>query len=503
MFGGICDPHMSPCVGGFARLATAVREAFAREPDSVLLNGGDSFQGTIWYNLLRWNVTQEFMNMLPHDAHVLGNHEFDNGVEGVVPYLAHLTSPVLAANIMDDDEPGMHGLYHNSVVVERGGQRIGIIGVIIASTHELASTGKLQFTDEVDAVRREAQLLHDDGVKVIIALTHCGLEIDREIALHGGPYVDIIVGGHSHSLLFNGEPPNNSSFSPVDSYPVEVTQHDGQKVLIVQAAAHAMYLGEIKLLFDSDGQLLKWSGKPHYLGNEIEQAPDVMEKIRQYLPMVQELGNVEVGSSLVHMSSECACQECNLGSFVCEAFMHKTLELAVSGNWIGAHFCIINQGSIRSDIPPGVITFAALILSTPFDNAVEVFDLRGDHIMEMFEYAVMNVPFPGARMLQVSGIQVSFDGSKPRGRRVTSVAVRCIECDVPTYEPLRLDQYYKVVAQSFIGTGGDGFTMIAENRKNVQLLGIDNVILREFIELQSPTFRDVDGRITLSSPCAD
>ncbi|GBP15293.1 Apyrase [Eumeta japonica] len=70
-FGGVCNPSVAPCIGGFARLTTAVRDAMALEPDSLLLNAGDSFQGTIWYNLLRWNVTAEFMNLLPHDAHNL------------------------------------------------------------------------------------------------------------------------------------------------------------------------------------------------------------------------------------------------------------------------------------------------------------------------------------------------------------------------------------------------------------------------------------------------
>lgn len=68
--GGVCEPTEDPCIGGFARLYTAITQALEDEPDSLLLNGGDSFQGTIWYNFLRWNVTQHFMNMLPHDAHV-------------------------------------------------------------------------------------------------------------------------------------------------------------------------------------------------------------------------------------------------------------------------------------------------------------------------------------------------------------------------------------------------------------------------------------------------
>ncbi|CAG9793357.1 unnamed protein product [Diatraea saccharalis] len=133
--GGLCDKTSEePCIGGFARLATAVREAMNREQDSILLNGGDSFQGTIWYNILRWNVTQDFMNMLPHDAHVLGNHEFDNGIEGAVPYIKALNSTVVTANMIADDEPTIQGIYKPSTIVERNGKKIGIIGVIISST---------------------------------------------------------------------------------------------------------------------------------------------------------------------------------------------------------------------------------------------------------------------------------------------------------------------------------------------------------------------------------
>lgn len=68
--GGPCNHTADTCIGGFARLATVVRQRLDTEPHSLLLNAGDSFQGTIWYNILRWNVTQDFMNMLPHDAHV-------------------------------------------------------------------------------------------------------------------------------------------------------------------------------------------------------------------------------------------------------------------------------------------------------------------------------------------------------------------------------------------------------------------------------------------------
>ncbi|XP_035453240.2 apyrase-like isoform X2 [Spodoptera frugiperda] len=498
--GTICNPNADPCIGGFARLATLVRERQAAESNSLLLNAGDSFQGTIWYNIGRWNVTQDFMNMLDHDAHVLGNHEFDNGIEEVVPYLEHLDSKVVTANIIDDLEPTMHGLYEKSIIVTKNNRRIGIIGVIIATTNTLASTGKLRFTDEVQAVREEAEKLNAQGVDIIIVLSHCGLDIDREIAMHAGPHIDIIVGGHSHTLLFNGDAPENSGFTPLGPYPVVVEQAS-RKVLIVQAAAHTQYLGEIKLTFDDNGHLLRWAGNPHYIGNDVVQAPDVLEKIDYYLPRIQEEASKVVGSSLVHLSSDCACSECNLGNLICDAFLHSVIPRAGNNSWNYAHFCVINQGGIRMHIDEGEITLESLLLSTPFENRVEVFDLKGEHIMEMLEYAVANEPYAGARMLQVSGIRAVFDGARPLGNRVVDVTIRCIECDIPRYEPLSTDKYYKVASTNFIGNGGGDYTMVSNNRKNVEDIGMDYEIIKKYLEQYAPVYAERDGRMQISNPC--
>ncbi|KAH9636325.1 hypothetical protein HF086_012590 [Spodoptera exigua] len=427
------------CIGGFARLATLVRQRLVEEPDSLLLNAGDSFQGTLWYNILRWNVTQDFMNMLPHDAHVLGNHEFDNGIEGLVPYLKHLNSKVVTANIIDDLEPTMQGLYEKSIIVTRKNRRIGIIGVLIATTDILASTGRLKFTDEIEAVKEEAEKLNAQGVDIIIVLSHCGLDIDREIALHAGPHIDIIVGGHSHTLLFNGEAPENTR--------------------------------------------------------------DVLDKIEKYLPLIEDKASEEIGSALVELSADCACSECNLGNFMCDAFMHATIPRAGPNQWNYAHFCVNNRGVIRAAIDSGVITYEGIIVASPFENNVEVFDLKGEHIMEMLEFSVENQQRPGARLLQVAGLRVTFDGSRPVNSRVVDVQVRCIECDVPRYEPLKLDQYYKVVSQSFIANGGDGYNMISENRKNIEVLGVDYDVLSSYIRHQSPVFAENEGRLTFNNFC--
>ncbi|XP_046972192.1 apyrase-like [Vanessa cardui] len=498
--GNVCNPSVAPCIGGFARLTTLIREALQKEPDSLVLNAGDSFQGTIWYNLLRWNVTQDFMNMVHHDAHVLGNHEFDNGIEGVVPYLKHLNSTVVTANIIDDEEPTIQGLYQPSIIVEKKGRKIGIIGVIIATTSELASAGRLVFTDEVEAVRREAEKLNAQGVDIIVVLSHCGLDIDREIAMRAGPHIDIIVGGHSHTLLSNSDPPEGSEFPRQGPYPVIVEQ-ETRTVLIVQAAAHTAFLGEIKLYFNEQGDLMSWTGNPHFVGNDVVQAPDVLQKINEYLPIINDRANELVGVSKVHLSSDCSCDECNLGSFICDAFLDAAIDRAEGDKWNYAHFCVINTGGIRTDIQPGNVTFEHLLLSTPFENRVEVFDLRGQHVLEMLEYAVANDPWPGARMVQVSGLRAVFDGALPINSRVMNATVRCIECRIPRYEPLDLNKMYKMVSQSFLGGGGDGFSMISNNRQNVEVIGVDYDVVMQYMRRQAPVIKDLDGRVQISNPC--
>jgi 5'-nucleotidase len=135
---------------------------------------------------------------------LLGNHEFDRGVGEVVNFLEHLVSPVVVANLDDTDEPEMADKYKKSIIVERGGRNIGLIGALVVATLDISNPGNLKILDEIESVKQEAQRLREvDGVDIIIVLSHCGLVIDRQMA-QSGDDIDVIVGGHSHSLLYTG-----------------------------------------------------------------------------------------------------------------------------------------------------------------------------------------------------------------------------------------------------------------------------------------------------------
>ncbi|KAG5325749.1 APY Apyrase, partial [Pseudoatta argentina] len=200
-YSGVCrEDHKKDCIGGIARVYTAVNQLMKEQPNAIFLNAGDHFQGTLWYNIHRWNVTAVFMNMLPHDA---------------------MYSMVRVIFLLDF----------------------------------LSNTEKLKFLNEVETVNDEAKRLKETGVNIIIVLSHCGLDVDRIMAAKC-PLIDVIVGGHSHTFLYSGSPPFIDT--PQDEYPVVVTQNETDRtVLIVQAAAYAKYLGNLTVWFD-DQALKPW-----------------------------------------------------------------------------------------------------------------------------------------------------------------------------------------------------------------------------------------------------
>lgn len=217
-----------PCYAGYSRIVTTVKSLMEdrKSLNPIYLNAGDYFQGTLWYSIFRWNITSYFLNLLPADAMVIetyysscfenfsafnsqflfqtiGNHEFDHSIAGLLPFLEKSRSPVVVANIIDETME-LRGLIQNSIVIDKYKRKIGIIGVTIKTTERLSNVGKLRFSDEIESVRKEADLLRSQGVNIIIVLSHCGLDLDRQIAAKAGEYIDVIVGGHSHTFLYTG-----------------------------------------------------------------------------------------------------------------------------------------------------------------------------------------------------------------------------------------------------------------------------------------------------------
>lgn len=134
---GTCKPEEGEvCIGGYGRVVTTVKRLLEEKKDlnPIYLNAGDNFQGTLWYNIHRWNVTSYFLNLLPADAITLGNHEFDHQVSGVVPFLESIKSPIVVANVDASEEPTFDGKFSKTFVIDKYERKIGIIGVMLQTT---------------------------------------------------------------------------------------------------------------------------------------------------------------------------------------------------------------------------------------------------------------------------------------------------------------------------------------------------------------------------------
>lgn len=118
-----------------------------------------------------------------------------------------------------------------------------------------SNTGKVTFLDDIETVHREANKLEADGINIIVVLSHCGIDADLQIARNNSK-IDVIVGGHSHTTMYNGDAPGIDL--PKYEYPVVVEQNSGHKVLIVQASAFAKYVGNLTVYFNELGEAIQW-----------------------------------------------------------------------------------------------------------------------------------------------------------------------------------------------------------------------------------------------------
>ncbi|KAH8284408.1 hypothetical protein KR018_000642 [Drosophila ironensis] len=518
--GGTCDENET-CIGGYPRTVHTIRTLLKQQAElnPIYINAGDSFQGTLWYNIGRWNVTQQMLNLLPADFMTLGNHEFDNGVEGVVPFLETINTTMLVANMDCAHEPTMEGLYNKSTIIERSGRKIGVIGVILETTNELANTGKLIFRNESDTIREEAALLKAQGANIIIVISHCGYDVDKEIARNAGDVIDVIVGSHSHTFLFTGTPPG--PHKPAGDYPTEVIHSSGHRVLIVQASAYARYVGNLVVYFDDNGDVIDFEGEPLYMDESVPEDKTVLEAMISLQEEVDALSKQIVGETRVYLQqSECTQGECNLGNFFTDGMVYAFVKYAAftRNQWSNVTMALTTPGTFRVPLKPGSkfyslfidfnarflktadITYGQLVSMCPWNNRLIALNLRGHHILELFESGVapmkINSTVPkSSRLLQVSGVRVVYDLRENAGHRVVSLRIRCSECQVPEYRPLVLDEQYRLVVMDYLARGMNGFGVISEKAEDLETGPYDLDAFVDYMDAVGPITTGIENRI--------
>ncbi|XP_046664546.1 snake venom 5'-nucleotidase-like [Homalodisca vitripennis] len=495
------------CYGGFARLKTAVdkmrTEARDRGMSSIFLNAGDTYQGSIYYTMFKWKVVSELLNMMNLDVMSLGNHEFDGGPEGLSPFIANSSVPIVCSNIDHSARPEFQNLTQlvPSKVLDVDGVKVGVIGYLTPETKFISLLGDdIKLKDEITEIKKEVERLKREGVEILIALGHSGFSTDKLIAEHV-PDLDVVVGGHTNTFLFTGHDPDIEKSE--GSYPTVVTQPSGRKVLVVQAYAFTKYLGRLELTFDDEGEVIHSTGNPILLDDSFRKDGAVERAVLKYGNELKHLTGRKIGFSKAYLdgNQNCRLGECNIGNLVTDALVDDNAKDFYGSGWTDAPVAMVQGGGLRSSIDTketgGVIAYSDLLEVLPFQNSVERLTLTGSVLMRVLEHSVSRYSKEErvGGFMQYSGIQVEYDLSKPPQKRVVSALVRCGDCKVPNYLPLDVNKVYSVLTSTFLAEGGDGYSMFeyAKERKTLSFSDVDAV--ENYLKRVSPVYPEVSGRI--------
>ncbi|XP_070776889.1 snake venom 5'-nucleotidase-like [Enoplosus armatus] len=497
-------PARGPCFAGVARRFTKVSEIRKKEKNVLFLDAGDQFQGTVWFNYYKGAEAAYFMNKLGYDAMAFGNHEFDNGVEGLIqPFLQNVNCSVVSANIKPDQTLAtkLSGYYQPYTVINVGSEKVAVVGYTTAETPFLSMPGQhLKFEDEVEALQLQVDKLEALGYNKIIALGHSGFDVDQDIAkrVRG---VDVVIGGHTNTFLYIGKPP--STEVPAGPYPFMVRSDDGRNVPVVQAFAFGKYLGYLKVSFDEAGNVIKAAGNPILMDSSIPQDPDILADVEKWKKNLAQYSSQYVGQTLVYLNGtfeECRFRECNLGNLICDAMIYHNIKYSSELQWNHVGICMLNSGAIRTAIDEryknGSITMEEILTVLPFGGTFDLVQIKGSTVKRAFEHSIHRYGSMSGEFLQVSGIHIDYDLSKPVNQRVVSVSMLCTECRVPKYEPLDLEKTYTVVMSSYMVAGGDGFTMIKEGLLKHNTGDMDIAVFSKYISDMKRVYPAVEGRIT-------
>ncbi len=471
------------CFGGAARLMTAICNARVEALNTLLVDGGDQFQGSLFYTRYKGKATAEIMNTLGYDAMTVGNHEFDDGPQVLRGFIDAVNFPVLMANADVSAEPALAGVLMPSTVIERGGYRYGLIGLTPEDTPEIAAPGPhVRFIDPAEALRGEIAKLSAQGIDRIIVLSHSGYKIDRHIAtvVEG---IDVIVGGHSNTLLSNV---SNQAEGP---YPTWITSPDGGRTAIVQAYAYGKYLGRLEVSFDDEGTIIEAAGEPLLIDSTIPEDDTLKARIAVLAAPLAEFHQRVVAEATAPIDgsrARCRSRECEIGNLVADAMLAwmKPRE---------ADIAITNGGGLRASIDQGPITMGEVLAVLPFQDLLSRFELTGADVVATLESGVSQVEEGAGRFPQVAGLRYRYTLSRqPNEGRVSDVEVM----QNREWVPINPEARYRIVSNDFLHSGADGYGVFVKKAMNAYDFGPDLAeVVAEYLAAHSPYTPSLDGRI--------
>ena len=236
-----------PGLGGFARRATIIEQVRKENPNTLLLDAGDIFQGTPYFNYYGGEIEFKLMSKLKYDLATIGNHDFDNGIDGLLAQLPNASFGFVSANY-DFKNTVLNGYVEPYKVLIKDGIKIGVFGLGIALEGLVNKNlyKETKYLDPIEIAQEMTRVLRElEQCELVICLSHIGYDYrndkdkisDLKLAKNTKD-IDLIIGGHTHTLM---------------PKPVIIENSVGEKVLINQCGKSGVYMGWIDFYLDQNG----------------------------------------------------------------------------------------------------------------------------------------------------------------------------------------------------------------------------------------------------------
>lgn len=428
-------------LGGIIRRKAVVDSVRAANPNVLLIDAGDAVQGTLYYTLYGGEVETKAMNALGYDLAILGNHDFDNGIENLAKNIRNSEATWITTNY-DLSGSALDGLLVPYVIKEIGGKRVAFMGINLNPAGIVSERNYpgVKYLDVFKAANSTAwSLRHNEKADLVVAITHIGyddstLPDDKELAQNSED-IDIIIGGHTHTTVRPGDA----------STPYLIKNRNGRDVVVVQAGARGERIGEVVVDLDSVGTAALPENMIDYrlisLDSHLDRFADpaVEEILRPYKSRFDSLHVRVAGTTEV-------IDKPWLANLFADLIAERGKQIVGDKK---VDLALINNGGIRNAFPAGDISMANVMVSLPFDNRIEVIEVSGEDLEKAFNAMLAR---------SITGVSKNVDiTTAPQGSSCTSILI--------DGRPIDPERIYRLATIDYLADGGDYLSSLKNGKK--------------------------------------
>lgn len=372
---GVNDSHsqiepLSDGKSGVLRRAALFDKVRAENKNTLFVHAGDAVQGTVYFSLYGGAVEYPLFDKMGYDIIILGNHEFDNGIDSLAYYYKNIRATKLSANYDMSGTP-LEGLFQPYTIRNVDGKHVAFFGINVNPEGLIVEKNYkgMRYLDAMDVADATAKYLKEvQKVDYAVMISHIGYssvepsEPNDSLIVSKSHYIDFVIGGHSHTVVAPNSPMNY------------VTNADGKRILIGQNGKSAKVVAKYDLDLETGNLVYSHINIDSSLDEAAAQQTELAEFLEPFKHGVDSLMNNPVGISARYMENKSfACQ-----NWLCDAVMQIIPTLTDAK----PQFAIMNKGGIRVDMPEGTVTEGVINSMFPFDNRFMVLKIKGQDLLD-------------------------------------------------------------------------------------------------------------------------